>query len=120
MKNIVLEFYAKPLGKPPGPPPDAPPGQGPPQGNPGDDGGDKKPPVGGKETPQNKPASGSDSPSPPKEQKGGGGGGDPPKPFFDGTTCVTPIHIDDFINAMSVLYLKVGILNIYSNSNSDH
>ena len=115
---FISEFWSKPLAKgppPPGPPPDGPggPGQGPPPGTPGEGGGggegDQKPPGGGGETPQNKPGTGSDSPGPPKEQKGGVGA---PKPFFDGTTCVTKIHIEDFINAMSVLYLKVGWKNI--------
>ena len=94
-------------GKPPGPPPGAGgPGQAPP-------GGDKPPggeappgggqiPSDGAQTPQNRPGGGSDSQGPPKEQEG------PKKPFFDGTRCVVPIKIEDFINAMSVLYLKVG------------
>ena len=118
ISKIILEFYAKPLKKPQGPPPDdGGPAEAPPQG----DGGDDQTPLdGGDEgqTPQNKPVDGSENLGAPKEKQGGGGV--PPKPFFDGTTCVTPIRIEDFINAMSVLYLKVGWKNLSAKRNSDH
>ena len=70
-------------GKPPGPPPGDLPGESPPGGG---------PPGGG--------------------PQGGGppGGGGAAKPIFDGISCSAPIKIEDFVNAMSVQYLKV-ILN---------
>ena len=80
-------------GKPPGPPPGDLPGESPPGG--GSPGGG--PPGGGP------PGGGPPEGGPP-------GGGGAAKPIFDGISCSAPIKIEDFVNAMSVQYLKV-ILN---------
>ena len=112
---FILEFYAKPMsGEPPGPPPG---------GFGGDDGG-RGPPLRGGGEGRGEPGGDGDGglvPLPRDSEGDDGGQGVPggdkqreegglpasQKPFFDGTSCNTPIKIEDFVNAMSAQYLKV-------------
>ena len=94
-------------GEPPGPPPGGSGGndggRGPPSGESDGDGDGGLVPLPGDSEGDD---GGQGVPGGDRQREEGG----PPasqKPFFDGTSCNTPIKIEDFVNAMSAQYLKV-------------